>query len=863
MVDLRQTLLSEIECFRVAEFQTGAKCLRCDNLPSENASIEELSDWLSQALRETRRLMISNGKLNQMSFAPKSEKILKEANKVEQKCKKLKNKHPLTEKKRDELVAELREKKEKVEMRIQENLDDELKAQENTRRLADMVQRIQAQIDELMRREVIPDPEEDESDSDPKSDADNQSDSSQQPDASQQPDSSPQSSFQDTDRIRPEERRQIDDCAKKVDEHKRQHKEEESANDTNDKGIDSEKLPRDDKSCKVKPKPQDKERNPASGNLESTHELPSMEKQITLLDESYNQMKQSVAIVVELQNKDGERFILHPATCKEVEGLDQNGNVTANVDSALILNPDTPEREKLKERLNSCGYSARLLNIMTVLGGMLVFSPTEFLGIPSQLYGMRPCFVRSPISEQMAIKILIDFILLHLPKSRIADCMGLRWGEVALTKQQIITLINGMCRAFSPLAQLLRRILLESSTTMHNDDCVVQCLEGQKDDEGNKVRSKSYLWGLTTGAHEEKQGVIYLAAISRNADEFLRQFGYSTNDDGSEVILPCALQHLVTDCCSVYIPGIGRLEGLTGHEIVRGGCYAHLRRYFRDALLAMKLLGVFEAASQGPLVGFEQRVEAELAARQMTSGSYGRKVMFACFMIELIFRLEEDFTFTSKSELEERRQTVTVICVNALYETIEELKAATKSIEQNGERNGVPQYKGGKDVPWGTAIVYALNNKTELYAFLYCGDMECSNNRIERLLRAGKAHSRVMEFLATKSGFMAFADLMTLYRTCRINDINPYEYLHWAFVNAKMRVEDYRIATSQKKETTAQICWMPTPYTKDGKTINLYDEEYKCCFDEISWEGLDIWSYMKLLKEESPRVKLEYRRDRK
>ena len=73
------------------------------------------------------------------------------------------------------------------------------------------------QIDELMRREVIPDPEEDESDSDPKSDADNQSDSSQQPDASQQPDSSPQSSFQDTDRIRPEERRQIDDCAKKVD----------------------------------------------------------------------------------------------------------------------------------------------------------------------------------------------------------------------------------------------------------------------------------------------------------------------------------------------------------------------------------------------------------------------------------------------------------------------------------------------------------------------------------------------------------------------------------------------------------------------------------------------------------------------
>ena len=61
---LKKTILAEIEEFRVLKFQDGPKCFRYDNLPSENASIEELSDWLSQALRETYRMMSIDAKLN-------------------------------------------------------------------------------------------------------------------------------------------------------------------------------------------------------------------------------------------------------------------------------------------------------------------------------------------------------------------------------------------------------------------------------------------------------------------------------------------------------------------------------------------------------------------------------------------------------------------------------------------------------------------------------------------------------------------------------------------------------------------------------------------------------------------------------
>ena len=119
-----------------------------------------------------------------------------------------------------------------------------------------------------------------------------------------------------------------------------------------------------------------------------------------------------------------------------------------------------------------------------------------------------------------------------------------------------------------------------------------------------------------------------------------------------------------------------------------------------------------------------------------------------------------------------------------------------------------------------------------------------------------------MEFLNTESGFHAFADLMTLITTCRVNNVNPYTYMHWAFANAKIRLEDYRLAVSKATHTTAQMCWLPTPYKKDDRVIGLYDPEFETFFDEVDWTGLDVWSFMKLLDEEAPRKKPEKRESR-
>ena len=341
----------------------------------------------------------------------------------------------------------------------------------------------------------------------------------------------------------------------------------------------------------------------------------------------------------------------------------------------------------------------------------------------------------------------------------------------------------------------------------------------------------------------------------------MAQFGITINEDGSitsEFFI--ALENLVSDCCKVHGPGLAKLEAFLNKAIRQAGCYAHLRRYFLQALEALNLKEVFNAACKGSVEGFEQRVDYELAARGIKAGKPGRLVLTACFMIEVIFWLEADFEFVDRAVLEERRKKYTSIYVNRLYAIVEQLKSMTRSLKQNGERNNVPQYSDGKDVAWGKAIVYALNNTVELHAFLENGNIECSNNRVERALRHAKCHMKMMQFIYSSSGFSGLADLMTLYVTCKMNNVNPYQYFHWAFANAKLRLEDYRFETSPEKETAAQICWLPRARKgKDGKTVGLYDPEFKTCFDNIKWTGLDVWSYKSCLDAERPRIKEEFR----
>lgn len=94
-----------------------------------------------------------------------------------------------------------------------------------------------------------------------------------------------------------------------------------------------------------------------------------------------------------------------------------------------------------------------------------------------------------------------------------------------------------------------------------------------------------------------------------------------------------------------------------------------------------------------------------------------------------------------------------------------------------------------------------------------------------------------MMFLVTNDSFKAYSDLMTIVRTCEINDINPYVYMQWFIDNAKMRMERYRL--SGAINSTAQLCKKPKAGTNGNKLgISLYDPKFYCEFDEIDLNGL-------------------------
>lgn len=835
--EVLKAVLTNLEDLRAAEIQVGPTSICYQHLPEANANSETIITWLNNIFLQMRAGAISLNKLRSNSYSRKSEKVYKEASKAEKKANRIVKKGDVSRAEVEKTLEDVNEKIRTVEGKISQNLDDELENLNVTGRLADTLKRLKQLRSKLMKQlnmlgeEPLTEPNVSE---DYHEDNPQHNSQSHRPSHTSQEDAS---SAENSNEWETDVYSII--CGAR--ESKRQKNEKKYQD------VD-EKKPIEHPDIWIISPQLDAWTNKDKGD--HLYDLESLKKKFDVIHATLPQVEQNVCESAVLKDNEGSRIPFNAATCYEVSGLDENRNVVASVNSDLLLMPKSDEDEKKKEELREEGFSDALMAIMTEYHGQLVISPTEFCGIPSILYGMRPCFMRSTYSESLAIRVVVDFIVMHLAKNRIADHMQLQYGDLALSKQQIIEIINGMGRALSPLAQEMRKILLAETETMHNDDSYIRCLEWQRDEQGELKHSLCHIWGMTTFARAEKKGAIYLATKSRSTEDFLRQFGLSKEGD-KENIFPCGIRNFISDGCSSHPSGLDKVEELSGRKIVRAGCYAHLRRYFREALICLNLKDIFDAATSDDFRAFDDLVESELTTQGIKIGQNGRKVLTACHLIEMIFLLEQDFAIRTREEMEERRKKYTTKYVDELFAVIDELKNISPTITTVNKRNGETKYKGGSNYPWGRAVVYGLNNKIELHAFLQCGDIECSNNNAERILRPTKFHSRSMEFLGTESGFKAFSDLMTIVTTCRLNVVNPYEYLHWAFTNAKIRIESYRLTNCKTK----QICWLPTPYKKENQLIGLYDPEFETPFDEIDWTGLDVWSYIQLRKEEAPRIR--------
>jgi transposase len=92
--------------------------------------------------------------------------------------------------------------------------------------------------------------------------------------------------------------------------------------------------------------------------------------------------------------------------------------------------------------------------------------------------------------------------------------------------------------------------------------------------------------------------------------------------------------------------------------------------------------------------------------------------------------------------------------------------------------------------PMGLAIAFALNHWEKLNNFLLDGRLPIDNNLVERLIRTVAIARKNFLFCASHEGAKRTAILYTLLATCKLNDIDPFEYLS----NVLPRIADYPAA---------------------------------------------------------------------
>src|SRR5574344_1037044 len=152
------------------------------------------------------------------------------------------------------------------------------------------------------------------------------------------------------------------------------------------------------------------------------------------------------------------------------------------------------------------GRLQHLLKIMTVDSGRLIYSPTSFRRVPAAIYGARPLFVGCSISQNHAIKLLNDYLVLQVPKSRLHDQYNLLDKGNYYTREYTIELINSIARMLSPLAKYMRLLMLENCRTFHNDETTYKVMEYCEDGK----QQKSYMWALVAGKLKDSQiGGLY------------------------------------------------------------------------------------------------------------------------------------------------------------------------------------------------------------------------------------------------------------------------------------------------------------------------------------------------------------------
>ena len=255
--------------------------------------------------------------------------------------------------------------------------------------------------------------------------------------------------------------------------------------------------------------------------------------------------------------------------------------------------------------------------------------------------------------------------------------------------------------------------LIVQQPVIHADETPIQVLKAP----GRRAQQKSYMWVYTTSKRAEIQIRCFSYEDSRSgerANRFLKDFNGILISDG--------------------------YGGYLKVEVIRAGCWAHMRRKW------------VEAIPKG--VPSENSIAA-----------IGLKFCTQLFEFE---RSIEDLS-DEKRAIERQ-----IIHEKSKSDEQKEPPSAKEILQEYWKWIGTLGNTTGK---LKTAVTYALNQKQYLETFLEHGDIEISNNQVENAIRPFVIGREGWLFSDTTQGARASAVIYSLIETAKANNIKPAEWL--------------------------------------------------------------------------------------
>lgn len=288
-----------------------------------------------------------------------------------------------------------------------------------------------------------------------------------------------------------------------------------------------------------------------------------------------------------------------------------------------------------------------------------------------------------------------------------------------------------------PITEHLRKELL-TRDIVHCDETPVQVLK----EEGKKPQTKSYMWLYRTGNDDKEPVILYDYQPSRNGDHaatFLKDFKGYVHSDGYS--------------------GYNKLS-----DIIRCGCWAHLRRKFVEAVPGKKAIDT-----------------------PLTNAEIGRDYC------NQLFKMEEALKDFTPEERYHKRLELEKPVLEAFWCWLENLNVLNGSA-------------------LGKAVTYARNQKKYMENYLLDGRCSLSNNVAENAIRPFTVGRKNWLFADTPKGASASAAVYSIIETAKANGLNVYTYLEYLLLY--MPDTDWR---NHPEELDVLMPWSENVKTVCGK----------------------------------------------